>query len=77
MAEPTHREILDTINDLKHVVEALAKDVAETREVVKAWAVVRGGGQAVIMLGKVIAGIGVIVVGIKVAIVWLSGHGAA
>ena len=75
MAEPTHREILDTLHELKDAVSDVAKEVAETRDVVKAWAVVRGGGQFIITLGKIVAGFAIILGGIKIGVLWLLGNG--
>jgi len=75
MPNTTHRDILDTLNNLKDAEDELAKEVAETREVVKAWAVVRGGGQFIITLGKIVAGIAIILGGIKIGVLWLLGNG--
>lgn len=75
MSEPTHRELLDALHDLQVTVATLAEDVKATKDVVQAWGVVKGSGQAIIAVGKILVGLAAIVVVFKAGLAGLASGG--
>lgn len=73
MTEPTHQEIASELAEVKALLEALTSEVKAMREVVQAWSTAKNAGRFIVWIGKLLVGIGAIVIVAKSGFVALFG----
>ena len=67
----THEDILEAIGRLEGLIEPLHGDLGDIKEMVRAWTTAKTGGRFIIWAGKLLLGLGAILVVVKTGVAGL------